>query len=95
MSFFVGFFRFYLPVIDDTNFIHLNVAIIVILLSFFTYYKFKFGFSESFLIFVTGCLIFYPICFVENPIHAIIMGVTMHYTQYLYFTYNVFKLTCK
>lgn len=90
--FFVGFFRFYLPVIDDTNFIYLNVAIIIILLSFFTYYKLKFGFSENFLIFVTGCLIFYPICFVENPIHAIIMGVTMHYTQYLYFTYNVFKL---
>jgi hypothetical protein len=53
---------------------------------------FKFGFSENFLIFVTGCLIFYPICFVENPVHAIIMGVTMHYTQYLYFTYNVCKM---
>jgi hypothetical protein len=90
--FFVGFFRFYLPVIDHTNLIYLNIAIVIILLSFFTLYIFKFGFSENFLSFVTGCMIFYPISFVENPVHAIIMGVTMHYTQYLYFTYNVFKL---
>ena len=26
-----------------------------------------------------------------NPVHAIIMGVTMHYTQYLYLTHKVFK----
>ena len=90
--FFVGFFRFYLPILNDINFIYLNIAIIILLLSFFTHYNLKFGFSENFLILVTGCLIFYPICFVENPVHAIIMGVTMHYTQYLYFTYNVFKL---
>ena len=92
LFFIVGFFRFYFPVIDDTNFIYLNIAVIVLLLGFFAYYLFKFGFSENFLIFVTGCLIFYPICFVENPVHAIIMGVTMHYTQYLYFTYNVCKM---
>ena len=90
--FIVGFFRFYFPLIDDSNFIYLNIVIIILLLSFFTHYIFKFGFSENFLIFVTGCLIFYPICFVENPVHAIIMGVTMHYTQYLYFTYNVCKM---
>jgi cell shape-determining protein MreD len=28
---------------------------------------------------------------VSNPVHAIIMGVTMHYTQYLYLTHKVFK----
>ena len=90
--FFVGFFRFYIPFINDTNFIYLNIAAIIILLCFFIYYIIKFGFSENFLIFTTGCLIFYPICFVENPVHAIVMGVTMHYTQYLYFTYNVCKM---
>jgi hypothetical protein len=31
-------------------------------------------------------------CFVSNPVHAIIMGVTMHYTQYLYLTFNIYKL---
>ena len=28
-------------------------------------------------------------CFVQNPIHAIIMGVTMHYSQYLCLTYKI------
>ena len=90
--FIVGFFRFYFPIINETNFIYLNISVIFLLLSFFMYYIVKFGFSENFLIFVTGCLIFYPICFVENPVHAIVMGVTMHYTQYLYYTYNVCKM---
>ena len=90
--FIVGFFRFYFPIIDETNFIYLNISVIFLLLSSFVYYIVKFGFSENFLIFVTGCLIFYPICFVENPVHAIVMGVTMHYTQYLYYTYNVCKM---
>lgn len=90
--FIVGFFRFYFPIINETNFIYLNISVIFLLLSSFVYYIVKFGFSENFLIFVTGCLIFYPICFVENPVHAIVMGVTMHYTQYLYFTYNVCKM---
>ena len=39
--------------------------------------------EENFLIFLTGCLIFYPICFVQNPVHAIIMGVTMYIQQKL------------
>tara|TARA_A100001011_G_C14213895_1_gene801130 strand:- start:930 stop:1313 length:384 start_codon:yes stop_codon:yes gene_type:complete len=40
---------------------------------------------------VTGVLIFYPVCFVDNPVHAIIMGVTMHYSQYLFLTNKVLK----
>ena len=51
----------------------------------------KFKYSEDFLTFVTGSIIFYPVCFVSNPVHAIIMGVTMHYTQYLFLTHYVFK----
>ena len=46
----------------------------------------KFKFSENLLTFLTGIIIFYPTCFVVNPVHAIIMGVTMHYSQYLYLT---------
>tara|TARA_B110000037_G_C16855405_1_gene397717 strand:- start:314 stop:691 length:378 start_codon:yes stop_codon:yes gene_type:complete len=38
---------------------------------------------------ITGILIFYPICFVDKPIHAIIMGVTMHYSQYLILTHKI------
>lgn len=87
--FVIGFFRFFVNIIDDNIFFELNIMILLILFSIFVYYLIRFGFSENFLTFVTGCLIFYPICFVSNPVHAIIMGVTMHYTQYLYLTYNV------
>ena len=70
----------------------MNIITAIILVCFFSFYLLKFGFSQNFLIFITGSIIFYPICFVGNPVHAIIMGVTMHYTQYLYFTYNVCKM---
>ena len=90
--FIIGYFRFYLPLIDESNILYLNAGVIIFLSIIFLLYLIKFGFSENFLIFITGCLIFYPICFVNNPVHAIIMGVTMHYTQYIYLTYNVCKL---
>jgi len=92
MFFIIGFFRFYLPIIDQTNLIYLNIFVLFLFIVSSIYYLFKFGYSENFFIFLTGCLIFYPMCFVSNPVHAIIMGVTMHYTQYLYLTYNVCNL---
>ena len=61
-----------------------------IFIALFTQLK-RFGYSENFLTLITGIFIFYPVCFVSNPVHAIIMGVTMHYTQYLYLTYNVYN----
>ncbi len=90
--FLIGYLRFYIPIINESNFFYVNVAVVLLLIILSLIYLFKFGFSENFLIFLTGCLIFYPICFVQNPVHAIIMGVTMHYTQYLYFTYKVCDL---
>lgn len=88
--FFVAFFRFYFPLINDELFFIFNILVFALLSSIFIYYIYKFKFSENFLTFVTGCLIFYPTCFVSNPVHAIIMGVTMHYTQYLYLTHKVY-----
>ena len=93
--FLIGFFRFYFPVINETNILYINLILILFFIFLFFFYLFKFKFSENFLIFITGCLIFSPICFVNNPVHAIIMGVTMHYTQYLYLTYNVCELRKK
>ena len=90
--FLIGFFRFFLPIIDEGNILLFNMIIIIIFLSMCIFYLLKYSFSENFLVFLTGCLIFYPMCFVSNPVHAIIMGVTMHYTQYLYLTYNIYKL---
>ena len=46
----------------------------------------KFGKGENLFTLLTGLLIFYPIAFVDNPVHAIIMGVTMHYSQYIILT---------
>ena len=89
--FLIGFFRFYFPIIDTDHIFLLNIIIVISVFATLIIYFFKYAFSDSFYTFVTGLLIFYPICFVVNPVHAIIMGVTMHYTQYLYLTHKVFK----
>jgi hypothetical protein len=93
--FLIGFFRFYLPIIEEKNILSLNIVIGFSFILLCSYYLVKFKYSENFLTFLTGCLIFYPMCFVSNPVHAIIMGVTMHYTQYIYLTYNVHVLRKK
>jgi len=90
LFFLIGFFRFYLPIINEKHILTLNLIIGFLLVSFSIFYLLKYRYSENFLIFLTGCLIFYPICFVNNFIHAIIMGVTMHFTQYLYLVYNIY-----
>lgn len=89
--FIIAFFRFYMPVISNEDLIFLNFSIILSLIFVLFFEYKKFGFSENFLTLITGVLIFYPVCFVSNPVHAIIMGVTMHYSQYLYLTSKVFK----
>jgi len=89
--FLIGFFRFYFPIIDNNILFSLNIIIVILIFTTLIVYSFKYTLSDSFYTFITGILIFYPICFVANPVHAIIMGVTMHYTQYLYLTHKVFK----
>ena len=84
--FIIAFFRFYYPLIDDGNIMLINLSVTFSIITIFIIYLFKFGFSDNFLTFVTGVIIFSPTCFVTNPVHAIIMGVTMHYSQYLYLT---------
>jgi len=89
--FFIGFLRFYYPFITTQYINILNILVIIILFLNFVYYLLKFKFTENFLILFTGVIIFYPICFVSNPVHAILMGVTMHYSQYLVLTYKITK----
>jgi hypothetical protein len=89
--FLVGFFRFFYPIITSEYISVLNIVMIIILSLNFIYYLVKFKFTENFLILFTGVIIFYPICFVSNPVHAILMGVTMHYSQYLVLTYKITK----
>ena len=89
--FLVGFFRFYFPIIDINQIFALNIIIVILIFVTLIIYFVKYPVKDSFYTFLTGLIIFYPICFVANPVHAIIMGVTMHYTQYLYLTHKVFK----
>ena len=87
--FLIAFLRFYIPIITNEYLIFLNITMMVLLFLTFGYLAYKFKISENFLTMVTGVLIFYPVCFVTNPVHAIIMGVTMHYSQYLFLTNKV------
>ncbi|MDA9210267.1 hypothetical protein N9O72_00915 [bacterium] len=91
LFFIVAFFRFYYPLITNDHLFILNTSILLLLFLLFVFYVIKFKFSDNFLTFVTGSIIFYPVCFVSNPVHAIIMGVTMHYTQYLFLTHYVYR----
>ena len=91
LFFLLGFFRFYFPLINPSHIFLLNIVVISLILIILVIYYFKYKISDSFYTFVTGLIMFYPICFVDSPVHAIIMGVTMHYTQYLYLTHKVFK----
>jgi hypothetical protein len=89
--FVIGFFRFYLPLISQDQLIALNLIVLSSIFIILLMYFIKFKFSNGFFTFTTGLIIFYPICFVNNPVHAIIMGVTMHYTQYLFLTFKVYQ----
>ena len=93
--FLVAFFRFYIPLIQGSDLIYINIFFLSIITFISIIYYIRFKFSENYLTFLTGCIIFYPACFVTNPVHIILMGVTMHYTQYLYLTNNVNYLRLK
>ena len=87
--FLIGFFKFMLPIISKEISIILTITISICIILLIFYYIYRFTLDSNFLTFLTGILIFFPITFVSNPIHGIIMGVTMHYTQYLYLTLKV------
>ena len=71
LFFAVGLFRFYVPVINEGNIFIINTIILCLLLFTFIFYFIKFNDFENFLTFVTGTIIFLPVCFVDKPIHAI------------------------
>ena len=91
LLFLIAFFRFYIPIINYEILLFINYVFLLLIFFASIYYIKKFNFSENYLLMITGCIIFYPACFVESPIHIILMGVTMHYTQYLYLTNFVYQ----
>jgi hypothetical protein len=86
--FFVGLFRFYAPLISISKIMLLNILLVLFFLIIF-FYIYIYKFTKHIFTLATGLLIFLPIAFVDNPVHAIIMGVTMHYSQYLVLTYII------
>ena len=88
--FFIALNRFSFDFFSEYN-LELNYTIVILLLLISILYIKKFGFSENYLSMMTGIIIFFPVCFVTKPIHAIVMGVTMHYSQYLVLTYKIVK----
>ena len=89
--FLVGLLRFYTGTINNDDLILLNLFITSMFIVLITISVVKFKFSENTLIMITGWIIFYPVCFVDKSIHVILMGVTMHFTQYLVLTFKVTK----
>lgn len=85
----IGLLRFQFINLLYINLYLLNTLVIsaIFLICIIYFLKYK-NFKNIYLL-LTGILIFYPVCFVDAPIHAIIMGVTMHYTQYIFITYKV------
>lgn len=69
-----------------------NLGFIVLLSTFIfvVIQKIKYKNLENALLSLTGILIFIPSFFVTKPIHAILAGVTMHYSQYLGITLKIF-----
>lgn len=89
--FFIGLMRFYSPIILDKHLFILNTFVILSIFLVLLLFFIKKNQPKDLLTFLSGLIIFYPICFVDKPVHAILMGVTIHYSQYLYLTYLIDK----
>jgi len=91
LFFAIGFFRFYTDIINQEFFLIINLTAIVLIFLSVLSYLYKYKYNKDIFIMLTGILIFYPMCFVDKPIHGILMGVTMHYSQYIALTYKISK----
>ena len=87
--FLIGFFRFYTDIPLFESILVLSLTSLLFLIILIIVYLYYYRYSENIFILITGMTIFYPMSFVSEPIHGIIMGVTMHYIQYLALTYKI------
>ncbi len=87
--FVIGILRFNLTNLIQLDTFYITSFVIVVISISSIIFLIKFRDFGNLLTLITGCLIFLPICFMEKPIHALVMGVTMHYSQYLVLTLKV------
>ena len=89
LFFLVGYFRFFLNINLDEYLFFINYFFVATFILSIISYVYLYKFNQNLFSFITGCIIFYPVCFVSNPVHVILLGVTMHFSQYLYLTNRV------
>ena len=89
LFFLVGYFRFFLNINLDEYLVFINYFFVAIFILSIISYVYLYKFNQNLFSLITGCIIFYPVCFVSNPVHVILLGVTMHFSQYLYLTNKV------
>ena len=89
--FLIGVLRFYFKTFPADILFELNFFTILSIISILIIYVIKFKNYRNIFTLLSGIIIFYPVCFVVNPVHAILMGVTIHYSQYLVMTYCIEK----
>jgi hypothetical protein len=89
--FFIGVLRFYFKIFPANFLFELNFFTILSVILVLIIYVIKFKNYRNIFTLLSGIIIFYPVCFVVNPVHAILMGVTIHYSQYLVMTYCIEK----
>ena len=87
--FIIGIVRFNLTNLIQLDVFYITSLAIFIILICCIIFLIKFRDFGNLLTLITGCTIFLPICFMEKPIHALVMGVTMHYSQYLVLTLKI------
>ena len=89
--FIIGILRFNLTNLVQLDTFYITFFAVVVISISCIIFLIKFRDFGNLLTLITGCLIFLPICFMEKPIHALVMGVTMHYSQYLVLTLKIHK----
>ncbi len=89
LFFLIAYLRFFLNLDFSNYIIILNLGILAFLFLTILIYIYLYGINQNLFTYITGSMIFYPACFVENPVHVILMGVTMHFSQYLYLTNKI------
>lgn len=80
-----------LKIISEAYARNLGIVFITLSLMVFIIQTKKFKNFENSFITLTGILIFIPSFFVTKPIHALLAGVTMHYSQYIGITLKLYS----
>jgi len=87
---FFGILTYHLiKVLDKDQAFNLGIILLLSASLISTYQFYKYKNLETAVTTFTGMAIFIPAFFVSEPIHALLAGVTMHYSQYIVMTIKI------